>query len=183
MAFSINEIRANLTLGGARPSLFQVTITNPVNRVADLKVPFLVRTAQIPASNLGLIEVPYFGRRIKIAGDRRFDPWTVTVINDEDFLIRNAIEQWSNAINSYEGNQTQLASGAPALYKSQATVTHFGKAGEILRVYQFNGIYPETIAQIDLDWATTDSLEEFQVTFQYDSFEVIGGITGNGGGA
>jgi hypothetical protein len=183
MAFNINEIRAQLNLGGARPALFQVTITNPVNQIADLKTPFMVRAAAIPASTLGLIEVPYFGRRIKVAGDRRFDPWEVTVINDEDFLVRNAMEQWNNAINSYEGNITQLGSGAPSLYKSQATVTHYGKAGEILRVYQFNGLWPETVSSIGLDWAAQDTIEEFNVVFQYDSFEVIGGVTGNAGGA
>lgn len=183
MAFNINEIRAQLSLGGARPSLFQVTITNPINQIADLKVPFLVRTAQLPASRLGTVEVPYFGRRIKIAGDRTFDPWTVTVINDEDFLIRNAMEEWTNSINALQGNINTLGSGAPGLYKSQATVTHYGKAGEILRVYQFNGLYPSEVSPIDLDWATQDTLEEFTVTFQYDNYEVIGGVTGNAGGA
>lgn len=183
MAFTINDIRSQLALGGARPSLFQVTITNPVSQIADLKVPFLTVRAQIPASSLGTIQVPYFGRKIKIAGDRSFAPWTVTVINDEDFLIRNAMEQWNNSINSYEGNINQLGSGAPALYKSQATVTHFGKAGEILRVYQFNGLYPAEVSPITLDWNIQDQLEEFDVTFEYDSFEVIGGVTGNAGGA
>ena len=183
MAFNINDIRSQLALGGARPSLFQVTITNPISQIADLKVPFLTVRAQIPASSLGTIQVPYFGRKIKIAGDRNFAPWTVTVINDEDFLIRNAMETWNNSINAYEANINQLGSGAPALYKSQATVTHFGKAGEILRVYQFNGLYPSEVSPITLDWNTQDQLEEFDVTFEYDSFEVIGGVTGNAGGA
>jgi hypothetical protein len=183
MAFNINDIRAQLTYGGARPSLFQVIISNPVNPVADLKLPFLCKTAQIPSSTLGLIEVPYFGRKLKMAGDRRFDPWTVTIINDEDFLVRNAMEQWNNSINLYQQNVTALGSGAPSLYKSQATVTQFGKAGEILRVYQFNGIYPETITPIDLAWAAVDEIEEFQVQFQYDTFEVLNSVTGNAGGA
>ena len=183
MAFNINDIRAQLTLGGARQSLFQVTITNPITQIADLKVPFLTVRAQIPASSIGTIQVPYFGRKIKIAGDRNFAPWTVTVINDEDFLIRNAMETWNNSINSYESNINQLGSGAPALYKSQATVTHFGKAGEILRTYQFNGLYPSDVAPITLDWNVQDQLEEFDITFEYDSFEVIGGVTGNAGGA
>jgi len=183
MAFSINDIRAQLALGGARPSLFQVTITNPINPAADLKVPFLVEAAAIPPSNLGLIEVPYFGRRIKIAGERTFEPWTVTVINDEDFLIRNAMEQWSNSINSLEGNITTLGSGAPALYKSQATVTQFGKAGELLRIYQFNGLFPQAISEMALNWADGDAIERFTVTFQYDNYEVVGGSTGNAGGA
>lgn len=182
MAFNINEIRGQLTLGGARPALFQVAITNPVNPVADLKVPFLVRAAELPASTLGVVQIPYFGRRIKIAGDRVFGDWTVSVLNDEDFLIRNAMETWNNSINSYEGNINQLGSGAPALYKSQATVTQFGKAGEVLRVYQFNGIFPSSVSEIALDWDATDRIEQFNVTFQYDSFEVIGGITGNAGG-
>ena len=103
MAFNINEIRSQLTFGGARASLFQVQFTNPANGVADIKVPFMVRAAQIPSSDLGVIEVPYFGRKIRLAGDRTFADWTVTVINDEDFLVRNAMEQWSNQINSLRG--------------------------------------------------------------------------------
>lgn len=182
MAFNINEIRGQLTLGGARPALFQVTITNPVNPVADLKVPFLVRAAQLPESQLGVVQIPYFGRRIKIAGDRVFGDWAVTVMNDEDFLIRNAMETWNNAINSYEGNINTLGSGAPALYKSQATVTQYGKAGEVLRTYQFNGIFPSRVTAIDLDWDSTDRIEQFNVVFQYDNFEVLPGITGNAGG-
>ena len=183
MAFNINEIRAQLTLGGARPALFQVAITNPVNPVADLKVPFLVRAAAIPESTLGVVQIPYFGRRIKIAGDRVFGDWAVTVLNDEDFLIRNAMESWNNAINSYEGNINTLGSGAPALYKSQATVTQYGKAGEVLRTYQFNGIFPSRVSAIELDWDATDRIEQFNVVFQYDNFEVLPGLTGNAGGA
>ena len=101
MAFNINEIRSQLALGGARPTLFQVNITNPANAAADLKSPFLIRASQVPASTLGFIEVPYFGRKVKIAGDRTFAEWNVTVINDEDFLIRNSMEEWMNTINSH----------------------------------------------------------------------------------
>jgi hypothetical protein len=183
MAFNINDIRSQLQFGGARPSLFQCIISNPVNPVADIKIPFLCKVAQIPSSQLGLIEVPYFGRRLKIAGDRRFDPWTVNIINDEDFAVRNAMEQWNNYINLYQQNVTALGSGSPSAYKSQATVTQYGKAGEVLRTYQFNGIYPEAISTIDLAWASVDEIEEFQVTFQYDTFEVLNGITGNAGGS
>lgn len=183
MAFNINDIRAQLTFGGARPSLFQVIISNPINSVADLKVPFLCKAAQMPASTLGLIEVPYFGRKLRMAGDRQFAPWTVTIINDEDFLVRNAMEQWNNSINLYQQNVSALGSGAPSLYKSQATITQFGKAGELLRTYQFNGIYPESISAIDVAWASVDEIEEFQVTFQYDTFEVLNSITGNAGGS
>lgn len=183
MAFNINDIRAQLTFGGARPSLFQVIISNPINSVADLKVPFLCKAAQMPASTLGLIEVPYFGRKLRMAGDRQFAPWTVTIINDEDFLVRNAMETWNNSINLYQQNITALGSGAPGLYKSQATITQFGKAGELLRTYQFNGLYPESVSAIDVAWASVDEIEEFQVTFQYDTFEVLNSVTGNAGGS
>jgi hypothetical protein len=183
MAFNINDIRAQLAFGGARPSLFQVIISNPINPVADIKLPFLCRAAQLPSSQIGVIEVPYFGRRLKIAGDRTFDTWTVTIINDEDFLVRNAMEQWNNYINLYQQNVTALGSGAPSLYKSQATVTQFGKAGEVLRVYQFNGIFPQVISPIDVAWNSSDEIEEFQVQFVYDTFEVLNSITGNAGGS
>lgn len=183
MAFNVNEIRSQLTLGGARQSLFQVTIQNPANSVADIKIPFMVRTAQIPSSDLGIIEVPYFGRRIKLAGDRVFGDWTVTVINDEDFLIRNALEEWSNKINSLQGNLRTFGAASPLLYKANAQVTQFSKTGVPIRTYQFNGIFPSSIAPIDLDWSATDQIEEFGVTFQYDWWEVSGGITGNAGGS
>ena len=183
MAFNVNEIRSQLTLGGARASLFQVTFTNPANSVADIKVPFLVRSSQIPESSLGVIEVPYFGRKVKLAGDRTFGDWSVTVINDEDFLIRNAMEEWSNKINSLQTNLRSFGSAAPLLYKSTAEVTQFSKTGVPIRSYKFNGIFPTTVAAIDLNWGDTDTIEEFQVTFQYDWWEVSGGVTGNAGGA
>ena len=183
MAFNVNEIRSQLTLGGARGSLFQVTFTNPANGVADIKVPFLVRSSQIPESSVGVIEVPYFGRKVKLAGDRTFGDWSVTVINDEDFLIRNAMEEWSNRINSLQTNLRSFGSAAPLLYKSTAEVTQFSKTGVPIRSYKFNGIFPTTISAIDLNWGDTDAIEEFQVTFQYDWWEVSGGVTGNAGGA
>lgn len=183
MAFNINEIRSQLSLGGARNSLFQVTIQNPANGAADVKVPFLVRAAQIPASTLGLIEVPYFGRKIRLAGDRTFADWTVTVINDEDFAIRNAMEQWSNQIQTFQTNVREFNTASPSAYKAQAQVTQFSKTGQAIRTYTFNGIFPTEVSPIDLDWNATDSIEEFTVTFQYDWWEVTGGTTGNAGGA
>ena len=183
MAFNVNEIRSQLTLGGARPSLFQVTFSNPANSVADIKVPFLVRATSIPPSILGGIEVPYFGRKVKLAGDRVFADWTVTVINDEDYLIRNALEQWSNQINTLQGNLRAFGAASPLLYKSVAEVTQFSKTGVPVRTYKFNGIYPQEISPIDLDWGATDVIEEFTVTFQYDWWEISGGVTGNAGGS
>jgi hypothetical protein len=183
MAFNINEIRSQLALGGARNTLFQVTIQNPANGAADIKVPFLVRAAQIPASTLGLIEVPYFGRKIRLAGDRTFADWTVTVINDEDFLIRNAMEQWSNQIQSHQGNLRNFGTASPSAYKAQAQVTQFSKTGQPIRTYTFNGIFPTEVSPIEMDWNATDTIEEFTVTFQYDWWEVTAGTTGNAGGA
>jgi len=179
MAFNIQEIRSQLALGGARNSLFQVQIANPANGAGDIKVPFMVKAAQIPASTLGMIEVPYFGRKIKIAGDRTFAEWTVTVINDEDFLIRNAMEQWMNTINSHAGNIREFGSASPLLYKSNAQITQFSKTGVPIREYTFNGMFPVEVSPIEMAWETTDAIEEFTVTFQYDFWEVSGGVTGN----
>lgn len=180
MAFNINEIRAQLSGGGARPNLFSVQLLNPINASGDLKLQFMAKATALPESTLGSIEVGYYGRKIKLAGDRTFPEWEVTVINDEDFLIRNALENWSNAINRHQQNITDVNS--PSEYKSQAEVLHYGKNGTILRKYQFNGIFPTNIASIPLDWDTTDTIEEFSVTFQYDWWNVSGGITGNAGG-
>lgn len=181
MAFNINEIKSQLTFGGAKASLFQVAITNPINGVADLKTPFMVQTAQIPEASMGVIEIPYFGRKVKVAGDRTFGEWTVTIINDEDFLIRNAMEQWMASINSHEGNVTQLGTSSASEYKAQAQITQYSKTGQALRTYNFNGLFPTSIAAIGMDWNTTDDIERFDVTFQYDWWNVSGGVTGDGG--
>ena len=182
MAFNINEIRSNLAFGGQRPTLFQVEMTNPANSAGDIKTPFLVRASQVPASTLGFIEIPYFGRKVKIAGDRTFAEWNVTVMNDEDFLIRNAIEEWMNEINSHLGNVRGFGSAADLNYKSTAEVTQFSKTGLPLRKYKFNGIFPVNLTEMEVDWNATDLIQEFQVTFQYDWWEISGGSTGNAGG-
>ena len=182
MAFNINLFQGAMRLGGARPSLFQVNITNPANGAGDLVTPFMVKTAQIPASTITNIPVNYFGRPVNFAGNRTFEEWTVTVINDEDFAIRNAMEQWQNTINSVQGNLRTFGASSPVLYKSNAQVTQFSKTGVPIRVYSFVGIYPTTLSAIDVSWDTADSLEEFTVGFTYDYWEVSGGITGNAGG-
>ena len=182
--FSVAEFKANLQKGGARSTLFQVQLTAPnaLGVQIDLnKVPFLVRSAQIPASNVGLIPIPFFGRIVKMAGDRTFEAWTVTIINDEDFAIRNALETWSNSINNMRGN-VRLGSAANLSYKAQAQVTQYSKTGETLRTYNFEGLYPANISAIDLNWQNTDSIEEFQVTFEYDNWVLApGGTTGSVG--
>jgi len=170
MAFNINEFKSQLTGGGARPTLFQVQITNPILANADFKLPFMVKTAALPGSSVGSYVVPYFGRQIKYAGDRRFDNWQVTIINDEDFAIRNAMEAWSNAINSHDSNTRAL----PQNYKSNAIVTQYSKDGNALRTYVFEGLHPIDIDPISLNWEQTDSIEEFGVSFQYDLWRVEG---------
>jgi len=170
MAFNINQFKSQLVGGGARPTLFQCQITNPIDSAADAKIPFMVRAAGIPASSVGSYELPYFGRTVKYAGDRTFEDWSVTVINDEDFAIRNAMEAWMNAINSHDSNTRAL----PQDYKSNALVTQFSKDGSPLRTYVFEGIYPIALDGIELDWSTQDTIEEFGITFQYDMWRVEG---------
>lgn len=171
MAFKIDEMRNQLTGGGAKASLFQVIITHPFNdQLSNSKVPFMVQATSIPESTLGTIEVPYFGRKIKLAGDRTFAEWNVTVINDEDFIVRNGMESWMSGINSHLENVRQ--GNTPNNYKSTALVTQFGKNGKALRTYRFNGLFPTNISNIALDWNTTDDIERFDVTFQYDWWDV-----------
>jgi T4-like virus tail tube protein gp19 len=177
MAFSINEVRANFQFEGARPTLFTVNIFNPVNSVADNAIQFLASATSIPESKLGDIPVPYFGRIVHFAGDRTYDAWTVRIMNDEDFKVRNALEQWSDAINKkVQNTRSQLN------YKSTATVNQLSKSGTTVRTYRFNGLYPAEIQPIRLDWGATNQFETFDVTFVYDYWEVTGGNTGNAGG-
>lgn len=182
MAFNVNDIKAQLEFGGARPTLFQVQIINPIEPAGDLKTPFLVNAAQIPEATIGLIEIPYFGRKVKIAGDRVFAPWNVQIMNDEDFLIRNAMETWQNSINSLQGNLNTTGGSGPNTYKSDAIVSQFGKTGDLVRQYKFVGIYPSLISNIQLSWEAVDEFERFDVEFNYDYWQVVDGITGNAGG-
>ncbi len=180
MAFNVNEIRSQLTLGGARNSLFQVRFNNPVQGAGDIKVPFLIKAAQIPASTLGTVEIPYYGRKYKIAGDRVFAPWTVTVINDEDFLVRNSLEEWMNEINTHVTNIRGFGSASPSEYKQDATVTQYSKTGVPIREYKFVGVFPVELNEIELNWESTDQVQEFQCTFQYD-YWTVSGATGTAG--
>ena len=178
---NITEFRSRLAGGGARANLFEVEIDFPedlaLNRTDVLdKVPFLVKAAEIPASNLGNIPVPYRGRVLPVAGDRTFDPWTVTIINDTDFQIRDAMEKWSNSINDL---QTAQGSVDPAVYQRSALVKQLSREGanpgdpeKVLRTYNFEGIYPNTVSSIPLDFGATDQIQEFQVTFNYLFYEV-----------
>jgi hypothetical protein len=140
----------------------------------------MIKSASLPASTIGTVQAPYFGRKINLTGDRTFDPWTVTVINDEDFVVRNSMEQWMSYLNSHEGNKEQFANARPANYKTQATITQFGKDGTKLRIYKFQGLFPSQVSDIPMGWESADQLEEFTVTFTYDWWTVSGGTTGDG---
>ena len=178
---SITNFRDRLVGGGARPNFFEVNITIPesVSKLGDVDTDmrFMVKAAEIPAANLGNIPVPFRGRVLPVAGDRTFDPWTVTVINDTSFNIRDTMEQWSNSINDlqFDGGITN-----PANYQTDAFVTQLGRvndnSGQLssgtdnmqqIRQYKFFGIYPSVVSSIPLDYGATDSIEEFQVTFNY----------------
>lgn len=174
MAFNINEFKSQLTGGGARSNLFQVQILNPVDPSADFKSPFMIKTAGLPESTVGQFTVPYFGRQVKYAGDRTFADWSVTIINDEDFLVRNSLEAWMNAINSHDSNTRAL----PQDYKSNALITQYSKDGNAIRSYVFEGLFPVSLEAIAMDWSTNDSIQEFGVTFAYDLWKVEGN-TGN----
>jgi len=174
MAFNITDITSRLAFGGARPTLFTASINAPSGGIPNFE--FLCRSATLPESTVGFFEVPYFGRKIKLAGNREYGEWTVTVYNDEDFKIRHAFENWHSTINSIISNRS--ASNRPISYKTSGDVTQYGKSGNPLRTYRFTGLFPSVISPIQLDWNNTNQIEEFSVTFQYDYFTVEG-ATGN----
>ena len=190
---SIVDFRSKLTGGGARSNLFEVSIEYPTNMGLDTSSDgakatgeFLIKAAEIPASNLGNIPVPFRGRVLPVAGDRTFDPWTVTVINDEFFTVRDAMEKWSNFINDIQTSQGEVN---PENYQTSATVKQLSRNGgnnpgdiEVLREYRFEGIYPNVVSSIPLDYGATDQIEEFQVTFNYLFYSVTDGLTVNSEG-
>jgi hypothetical protein len=175
MAFNVAEFRANMIGDGARPNLFQVSLNFPTvatNGIASSqKASFMAKTAQLPGSTLGTVTTHYFGRELKFVGNRTFTDWTVNIINDEDFSIRNSMESWMNAINSHAGNVRNAGAKSPAGYTVDAQVTQYGKTGDILKVYNFVGMFPVDMAPIDLSWDSNDSIEEYSVTFAYQWWE------------
>lgn len=173
MAFNVDEIKARLQYSGARPNLFDVRIMPPQNiagaQIANDIIRFVVKAASLPASTIGSIEIPYFGRKVVIPGDRTYIDWTVTVVNDENFLVKRALEAWHEAINSpTENRRVNGADSTMASVKGTADVVQYSKDGEALYRYEFVGIYPSEIAQIDTSWENNDTIEEFAVTFRYD---------------
>ena len=177
---SITNFRDRLVGGGARPNMFEVNLTLPsgVSPQGDFAqdIRFMIKAAEIPAATIGNIPVPFRGRVLPVAGDRTFAPWTVTIINDAQFNIRDAMEQWSNKINDL---QFDVGDINPADYQTKAEVFQLSRQGGsaisssggedivTLRQYDFEGIYPNAVSSIPLDYGATDQIEEFQVTFNY----------------
>jgi hypothetical protein len=175
MAFNVAEFRANMIGDGARPNLFKVSLTFPTivsnALVVGQKTTFMAKTAQLPGSTINSFPLFYFGRELKFAGNRTFTDWTLQIINDEDFLIRNALESWMNSINSHTTNVRNSAAVNPSNYSVDAEVTQYGKAGQELKKYKFVGLFPVDVAPIDLDWGSNDSIEEYATTFAFQYWE------------
>ena len=180
---TISGFKSKLAGGGTRPNLFEVEIAfpNPIGIENDVKEKsrFLVKAAALPASNITPIDVNFRGRILKIAGDRTFDTWTITVLNDVDFSIRSAFEKWMNFINKMSD-----ATGAqdPAEYQPDAYVHQLDRDGSTLRTYKFHDVFPTNISQIDLSYETVDAIEEFTVEMQVQWWEALRGVGANAGG-
>ena len=160
--FNVNDFKQNLIGEGARNTLFDISISWPGGQLPNVE--FLCKAASLPASTIGMIEVPYFGRKIKVAGDRTFADWTTTIINLEDFILRDELVAWMNGINSHVGNVK-----TDAAYKdATATITQYDKDGTPAKQYVMVNIWPAEIAAIDVDWNNTDTIEDFTVTWHYD---------------
>ena len=171
----IDEFKANLIGGGARANQFRVTITPPPGIAIGLDVrraSFLARSSNLPAQTLGEIAVPFRGRQIYIAGDRTFDEtWTTTFMNDTDFMIRNAMERWSNGINDLADNTGVIA---PADYQTDLTVEQLDRDDTVLKTYIFRSAWPTGVGAIELTSDQADAIEEFDVTWRYQHFEASG---------
>jgi len=189
---TLNDFKNRISGGGARPNLFECEITFPTNlnlgfggNVLEDVTRFLIKSAQLPASTINVIDIPFRGRNLKIAGDRTFDPWTITVINDTDFKIRNAFEKWMNYMNKHEDNAGELN---PENYQRNMKVYQLGKAAitsgidftsaesiKVLKAYEFYGTFPTSISAIDLSYDQADTIEEFTVDLQVQWWDALDG--------
>lgn len=192
MAFNVNEFRQQIVGDGARPNLFEVNLNFPSfakssDRV-DAKMRFMCNGAQLPGTTLGVAPVFYFGREVKLAGNRQYPEWTVNVINDEDFVVRNALERWIAAINDPVQNiRNPVASIVDGGYGVDGAVIQYGKRGERIKEYNFVGMFPIDVSPIEVNWSANDQVEEFSVTwaFQYwttpDADSTVSNILGTVG--
>tara|TARA_X000000368_G_scaffold275391_1_gene218504 strand:+ start:720 stop:1316 length:597 start_codon:yes stop_codon:yes gene_type:complete len=180
----ITDFKSKLTGGGARSNLFEVELAFPsavsVEGLNDIlnKARFLVKTANLPASNIAPIEVPFRGRVLKIAGDRTFDTWSITVLNDTDFSIRSAFEKWMNFINRVSDNTGATNSED---YQADAYVYQLDRSGETLRKYHFFDVFPTQVSPIELSYDSA-GIQEFTVELQVQWWEAVRGTGDNSGG-
>ena len=181
---TISQFKSQLIGGGARPNLFEVELTTLPAGIAwpADNFRYMCKAAQLPASVIANIDIPFRGRIFKVAGDRTIEPWSITIINDEDFRIRKAMEQWVDLIAKLENN---LGATDPSAYMVNAKVFQLGRgstpssknnAGDrnaVLREYEFIDIFPTNVSSIDLSYDSSDTIEEFVVDFQVQSFAFV----------
>ena len=190
---NISQFKSKLIGGGARPNLFEVEFTTlPTNVVANWDAEifsFMCKAANLPAQNIASIDIPFRGRIFKVAGDRTIDTWTVTVINDEDFVLRTAFENWTQQIADLT---TNLGATDPSSYMNNAKVFQLGRGSSkastsstgnenvVLKEYEFIDIFPTSVSAIDLSYDTGDTIEEYTVEFQVQSLNLAGAGSPNG---
>ena len=169
MSLRVDDFKAKLKGGGARPNLFRATVNFPAYAGGDVELTsFMCKAAQLPASVMNVIEVPFRGRQLKIAGDRTFETWSPTIINDTGFEVRNALEKWMNGINGHSAN-TGITN--PVGYQADLLVEQLDKDGSVLKTYTFRGCFPINFSAIELSYDTVDTLEEFTAEFQVQYWE------------
>ena len=168
---NINEFKSRLKGGGARANQFKVTLPFPGyasvgGETSDLA--FLCSATGIPGQTVGQVAIPFRGRVLNIAGDRTFEPWTITVLNDTDFKLYRAFERWMNGINNMTDNE---GIANPADYQVDGFVDQLDRNGTTLKSYTYRGLFPTTLQSIPLDYSTNSTIEDFQVTFAIQYFE------------
>jgi hypothetical protein len=181
MAFRVQEFRSQLQYDGARPNLFHCALTFPAlagGGAAQSKYTFFARAASLPGDTVNQVPVYYFGREFKVPGNRTFPEWTVTILNDEDFVIRDAFEKWMSGLNSHVGNLRHPSFENSTGYSQDGYVYHHGKVGDIIKGVKLIGMFPTDISPIELDHGTNDTIEEYSVTFAYQWWEWATGTNG-----
>lgn len=171
MPVSINDFKGQgLIGGGARPANFEITLSSWPGALANAprKLSYLAKAASLPPSIIDPVEIPYMGRRIKIMGDRSFPPWSITIMNDEDFLVRDSFERWHQLLNARQENVMTTATTNPESYKVNIIVTQLSKDGSALYKYTLIGAFPTVVDPIQVDWEAINQIEQFNVEFQYD---------------
>ena len=175
---NVNDFSSKLIGGGVRPHLFEVSGTIGGMSTTTNLTPFMVKAAQLPASTVGMIEVPYRGRKIKIPGDRTFAEWTITVIADGNFELRDGFESWMSNINSHAGNIANDSAHRPGQSTGPVyadwEVNQLARDGSVIKSYKMMHCFPSEVSAMDVNFETTDSIHEFTVTLQYSYWTALG---------